>query len=699
MVVYNRDSSGNWVASESGQSAASLGYGSSGKSSSTTKSTTTQSTSTTPSSSTSSEKSYTYTSPTTGKTSTTTDYRHSDAAKAADAANRAAASSGGSTTQKSPPSSGNSISTSSPSPGSLTVQPTYISGGKGGNTYIITYSDGTQNQIAASGQSLADSAKYYQEKADQATAKGNTSQAAKYQKSANEFAAAANYEKESGVTNTYGTTTGKTYDATASIYLNESGTGVKVADTALEYKAGYGATDSTQTKTLTAKEVSTKLGEALSSAPKPEITTTLTGSGNNPSSPLAAGNAAALVNALETGNLSNVGWLSSTPTLANTTTLTGSGNNTSLSEPPRYQWDDSKGVFENLIEGTAYNFNKTFAEPFQAGGIGGVISNAPVAIGAAWTEAGQTVDNYILWSDQALASDDPLQKTLGVVNTILSPVDAIRVGKMITDGRAGEITGENGAWALLDVATLVPVAGWAAKAAALGKLGKLSKLTKAADGLTDAAKAGDAAEDAAKIGKKSDNIPTALQPADAANLEKDIAKLEKDIAKLEKTTKATNAVGTAGTLGQVGLLGVTAVSEIIANLLEDDDPNQGDNGDDGNKDATIDLNEKPQKIWDDNPYHWEYNPDEQRPYSEQDISDILSAALAGLSGSQTSGGAGGGGDITIVNETPAASSSSSDWFEQVKPYIVPALIAIVIIALIALSGKDGKKTKSKGARV
>lgn len=575
-------------------------------------------------------------------------------------------SSGGSITQSSPPSSGNSTTQKSDKPSNnpvtkssdvtLTVQPIYIAGGNKGpiSTYSITYSDGRQNEIAVGGQSLAETSAYYQVMANKAAAEGDQKEYDRFSKAAVEFAAAAAYE-ESGL-NGYGQGSGFTYEA--HLQENPNKPGQAIVSGATAYVSGN-SSYSAPAEPLGARSITVS-----SDSMQKTLSNSSYATSRYATSPVTQQESQAP---------------------AVTTTLTGSGNNTSLSEPLRYQWDDSKGIFENLIEGTAYNFNKTFAEPFQVGGIGGVISNAPVAAGAAWAEAGQTVDNYVLWSDQALASDDPLQKTLGVVNTILSPVDAIRVGKMITDGRAGEITGENGAWALLDVATLVPVVGLVGKAAALGKLGKLSKLPKAADGLTDAAKAGDAVEDAAKIGKKSDKISTALQPADAA-------KLEKDIAKLEKTTKVTNAVGTAGTFGQMGLLGVTAASEFINELLTED-------GDDGNKDGTFDQNEKPQKIWEDNPYHWEYNPGEQRSYSEQDISDILSAALAGLSGSQTAGGAGGGGEITIVNETPAASSSSSDWFEQVKPYIVPALIAIVIIALIALSGKDGKQTRSKGARV
>lgn len=673
MVVYNRDSSGNWVASESGQSAASLGYGSSGKSSSTTKSTTTQSTSTTPSSSTSSEKSYTYTSPTTGKTSTTTDYRHSDAAKAADAANRAAASGGGSTTQKSPPSSGNSISTSSPSPGSLTVQPTYISGGKGGNTYIITYSDGTQNQIAASGQSLADSAKYYQEKADQAAAKGNTSQAAKYQKSANEFAAAANYEKESGVTNTYGTTTGKTYDATASIYLNESGTGVKVADTALEYKAGYGVTDSHQATTLTAKEVSTKLGESLQSAPKPAVTTTLTGSGNN-SAPLAVLPANTPLQISGTASTSGLTWYAAPETLG-------------TSQYSRYNSDGTeKGIPQMLFENIGNNIG-SLTSATASGGLPGL-----------WSGLGSLVDGYVESSNWMLEQEDPVIHGMGIFNTIASTPDLFNVSKKLVEGKADELSPTDYAFAGLDALTFTPVVGLIAGAVKSGKAAKTT--AKTIEGIAEPVKT---------PGKASDEVLSLIRTGDgASNTVEEMTKFEKisdtpdALAGVQKGSskgigKVEKVLSTGSYVAQGALIAAPIATGIIKSYLEDDDPNQGDNGDDGNKDATIDLNEKPQKIWDDNPYHWEYNPDEQRPYSEQDISDILSAALAGLSGSQTSGGAGGGGDITIVNETPAASGNSSDWFEQIKPYIIPALIAIVIIALIAFSGND-KKTKSKGVK-
>lgn len=106
MTVWNRTASGGWSASSTGQSASSLGYGGSSSSKSSSSS----------SSSSSSTKTYTYTKPD-GTKGTTTDYRHSDAAKAANAANSASTSTSSTTTTKS---SG--------------------SGGSGGNTYAGTVS-------------------------------------------------------------------------------------------------------------------------------------------------------------------------------------------------------------------------------------------------------------------------------------------------------------------------------------------------------------------------------------------------------------------------------------------------------------------------------------------------------------------------------------------------------------------------------
>lgn len=69
--------------------------------------------------------------------------------------------SGNSVTQTSAPTSSNSTTTKSSSSSSqpitnITVQPVYVSGGSGGNTYRIVDENGNSHQISSSGQSLSD---------------------------------------------------------------------------------------------------------------------------------------------------------------------------------------------------------------------------------------------------------------------------------------------------------------------------------------------------------------------------------------------------------------------------------------------------------------------------------------------------------------------------------------------------------------
>lgn len=137
MTVWNRTASGGWSASSTGQSSSSLGYGGSSSSKSSSSS----------SSSSSSTKTYTYTKPD-GTKGTTTDYRHSDAAKAANAANAAASTSGGSSSGSS--SSGSSSSGSSKTP-VVTTAEVYIPSGGVDLSGVKVNSDGSISGATISG--------------------------------------------------------------------------------------------------------------------------------------------------------------------------------------------------------------------------------------------------------------------------------------------------------------------------------------------------------------------------------------------------------------------------------------------------------------------------------------------------------------------------------------------------------------------
>ena len=170
------------------------------------------------------------------------------------------------------------------------VQPVYVSGGAGGNTYRVVNPDGTSYQFAASGISLADASKYYAEKA------ANTSdpaKAAEWMRAAGDFAAAANYEEVSGIRAKYGAGTGMTYDATASLdaIATPSGYRAFLWDTAEAYPAGQGLTDSSTVSTFGLMTVPRTL--ATTSALYPSSTSPETAIGNSltENSPAAAGNA------------------------------------------------------------------------------------------------------------------------------------------------------------------------------------------------------------------------------------------------------------------------------------------------------------------------------------------------------------------------------------------------------------------------
>lgn len=200
-------------------------------------------------------------------------------------------SSGSSTTQTSSKTSSNSAGTTSSSPSSqslsnevknITVQPEFISSGNGGVTYRVIDENGKSHGIAVSGRSAQDAANEFANKATMALARGDTAKAEKYQQSAAEFQAVANYEQLSGVMDVYGKSTGITYDASSSLKLTDSAkvgssSTAVLGNTAYTYPTGKSLTDSTPTETLAPMEVSSILGGTV----KKENSSTSSNSSNS----------------------------------------------------------------------------------------------------------------------------------------------------------------------------------------------------------------------------------------------------------------------------------------------------------------------------------------------------------------------------------------------------------------------------------
>ena len=169
MVVWNRTASGGWSSSSTGQSSSSLGYGSSSSSSSSSRSSGASSapsasgasqavggTSSQSSAVASTSKSYTYTK-SDGSKGTTTDYRHSDAAKAANAANKSSSSSTSSGSSSGSKSSGSS-SSSAPVVTTATVnipQSIVDSGGVNGKTVSVGSSGSSSSNSSSGGNKYA----------------------------------------------------------------------------------------------------------------------------------------------------------------------------------------------------------------------------------------------------------------------------------------------------------------------------------------------------------------------------------------------------------------------------------------------------------------------------------------------------------------------------------------------------------------
>lgn len=549
-------------------------------------------------------------------------------------------------TQKSSPSSGNSVSQSS---GNKTVQAEYISGGKGGTTYLITEADGRQHSIAASGISQADLAKYNEEKAAKAAASGDTEKAAYYSGAAANNRAAANYENATGITKTYGPGTGVTYDATESMQFDPAVGKVTMDNTAKVYQAGHGLEEYSYVDTKGALTVKS--------------------------------------DAVYPGTSGIVSQID----VAGTKALNEAINNGTLQIQGTNPAGDLILAADLSDKSTIENINKILE---QAGSQSFSTDGQVIATAAdympektAWDTASDFVDYFAEYPTTLASSGRPGDVLMSAAATVALPNDLVGTIKKMTDGRWDEITWEDGLWSVVDALSLIPGVG-------LLKLGKVGKALKFGSfGIQGAATAGPAYEyTTALLGIGDD---TNADPSEVnANISSGDGSKDTNINNtLTQSNQPTMQLAYNPATGTIYLTqenSTTPTNQPQGNLSTENIRTQ-----------EADALQTQQIIPSEN----------QGGITSQTAENLalqaaLSAALAGAYGAQGGEGSGGGGDgITIINETSGGSGGSSngssgssglsDAIGQITPYIIP--VALVVGGIIALSLLT-KKSKSGSRR-